>query len=132
MSTAFSTAGVAITTLTTAKDRVSRQPTQEDLATAELLQNFNQSNERFDTNSQNARCQDERRAESERESSTEESRKARSPVVSEYHSLEDAVSYPRSMERSPQSPSEQTGGSSQHPNAPNTGQICRYVGTSDS
>jgi hypothetical protein len=128
MSTTFSTASVAATTPTTAKDHVPRQPTQEDLATAALLQNFNQSNERFDTNSQSARRQSERPTESERDSSTEENRMMRSPDVSEYHSLDDAVSYPRNVEHSPQSSSEQRfSGSTQVSNAPSTGQICRYV-----
>jgi hypothetical protein len=128
MSTTFSTASVAATTPTTANDRAPRQPTEEDLATAALLQNFNQSNERFDTNSQSARRQGENPTESERSSSAEENRMAISPDVSEYHSLDDAVSYPRSMERSPQFSSDQRlGGSTQSPNAPSTGQICRYV-----
>jgi hypothetical protein len=128
MSTTFSTASVAAATTTTAKDHVPRQPTQEDLATAALLQNFNQSNERFDTNSQSTRRQVERPTEHERDSSAEETRLTRSPDVSEYHSLDDAVSY-RNMERSPQSSSDQRfGGSTQVPNsAPSTGQICRYV-----
>lgn len=128
MSTTFSSASGAATTPTTAKDRVPRHPTQEDLATAALLQNFNQSSERFDTSSQSARRQSERPPERERDSSAEDTQITRSPNVSEYHSLDDAVSYPRNMERSPQSSSEQRfGGPSQIPNVPSAGQICRYV-----
>lgn len=127
MSTALSTQGVAATTPTSSKDRIPRHTTQEDLATAELLQNFNQQTERFDTRSQSARLQVERLNETERKSSAEQARLSKSPV-SEYHSLDDAVSYPRSMERSPQSSSEQRlNSSAQAPNAPSTGQICRYV-----
>lgn len=128
MSTAVSTAGVTASTLSSAKDRIPRHTTQEDLATAELLQNFNQQTERFDNNnSQSARRQGERLAEPEGDSSAEKARISRSPV-SEYHSLDDTVSYPRNMESSPQFSSEQRpSGSSQPPNAPSTGQICRYV-----
>lgn len=128
MSTALSTQGVAATMPTSSKDRIPRHTTQEDLATAELLQNFNQQTERFDTNPQSVRRQGERL--NERESSAEKARISRSPV-SEYHSLDDAVSYPRGMERSPQSSSEQRlSSSAQAPNTSSAGQICRYVANS--
>ncbi|KAE9986025.1 hypothetical protein EG328_006576 [Venturia inaequalis] len=121
MSTAFSTPGVAASRPTSAKDRIPRHTTQEDLATAELLQNFNQQTEHFDTNSQ--------RNKTERESGSEQASTSKSPV-SEYHSLDDAVSYPRNMDHSPQSSSEQRfGGSSQATNTPSTGQICSNCGT---
>lgn len=129
MSAAISNPGVAATTPTSSKVRIPRHTTQEDLATAELLQNFNQQTERFDTTSQSARRQGERLNEMERESSAEQARMSKSPV-SEYHSLDDAVSYPRNNEHSPQPSSEQRiSSSSQVPNAPNSGQICRYVAT---
>lgn len=127
MSTAFSTSGVTASTPPSAKDRIPRHTTQEDLATAELLQNFNQQTERFDTKSQSARRQGERVRETERDSDSEQARISGSPV-SEYHSLDDAVSYPRNMEQSPQSSSDQRlNSSSQATNMPNAGQICRYV-----
>ncbi|QDS73307.1 hypothetical protein FKW77_005971 [Venturia effusa] len=127
MSTTFSSAGAAASTPTSAKDRIPRHTTQEDLATAELLQNFNQQTERLDTNAQRARRQDERLSEGERDSSAEQARVSRSPVP-EYHSLDDAASYARNMETSSQSSSEQRfSSSSQPPNAPSTGQICSLL-----
>jgi hypothetical protein len=127
MSTALSTPGVAATTPTTSKDHVPRQPTQEDLATAALLQNFNQSNERFDTSSQSAGRQGERQTEHDRDSSDEDTAMARSPGISEYHSLDDAVPSYRNMDRSPRSsPEQRFGGSTPVSNsASTTGQICR-------
>jgi len=130
MSTTFSTASVAAPSPATAKDRLPGPPSKEDLATAALLQNFNQSNERFHmVNQQNTRRHDERPAERDIDANAEVSQGTRPLDVSEYHSLDDAVSY-QNTERTPPASSDHGFNTSPRMpsnSAPSTGQVCRYV-----
>lgn len=105
--------------------QVHGEHSKEDLATAALLHSFNHSEERYQTHpTSNIRAHGDSE---DTHAGAPPARGSKTSEISEYHSLDDAISY-QHISRSPPQPSNLALNTTNRPSpgvTPTTGQVCR-------